>query len=173
MPLRAKVATSVSRTAAALSRAAGRGDGSVIGGWIGLQIDPDLLKNLAAGRAIALVSGTNGKTTTTRFTAAALGVLGPVATNSFGANMPTGHTSALAGAGATPYAVLEADEHHLGRVTAAPPPRRGALAAVGGVAHPHPVPARPGQGGGDDGAAVANRPGRASRRARGRQRRRS
>ena len=51
MPLRAKVATSVSRTAAALSRAAGRGDGSVIGGWIGLKIDPDLLKNLAAGRA--------------------------------------------------------------------------------------------------------------------------
>ena len=40
MPLRAKVATSVSRTAAALSRAAGRGDGSVIGGWLGLKIDP-------------------------------------------------------------------------------------------------------------------------------------
>ena len=113
MPLRAKVASSVSRTAAALSRAAGRGDGSVIGGWIGLKIDPDLLAHLAAGRAIALVSGTNGKTTTTRLTAAALGVLGPVATNSFGANMPTGHTSALAKAGATPYAVLEVDEHYL------------------------------------------------------------
>src|SRR4051812_18927121 len=49
MPLRAKVASSVSRTAAALSRAAGRGDGSVIGGWIGLKIDPDLLAHLAAG----------------------------------------------------------------------------------------------------------------------------
>jgi UDP-N-acetylmuramyl tripeptide synthase len=113
MPLRAKVASSVSRTAAALSRAAGRGDGSVIGGWIGLKIDRDLLAHLAAGRAIALVSGTNGKTTTTRLTAAALGVLGPVATNSLGANMPTGHTSALAKAGATPYAVLEVDEHYL------------------------------------------------------------
>jgi len=95
MPLRAKVASSVSRTAAAISRAAGRGDGSVIGGRIAQKIDPDVLRNLAAGRAIALVSGTNGKTTTTRFTAAALGVLGPVATNSFGANMPAGHTSAL------------------------------------------------------------------------------
>src|ERR1041384_6669471 len=116
MPLRAKVASSVSRTAAALSRAAGRGDGSVIGGWIGLKIDPDLLKNLAAGRAIALVSGTNGKTTTTRFTAAAMQVLGPVATNSFGANMPTGHTSALAKAGTTPFAVLEVDEHYLPQV---------------------------------------------------------
>ncbi|MEV6489249.1 MurT ligase domain-containing protein [Actinoplanes sp. NPDC051633] len=127
MPLRAKVASSVSRTAAALSRAAGRGDGSVIGGWIGLKIDPDLLRNLAAGRAIALVSGTNGKTTTTRLTAAALGVLGPVATNSFGANMPTGHTSALAKAGATPFAVLEVDEHYLDRVIDETTPRAVAL----------------------------------------------
>ena len=127
MPLRAKVASSVSRTAAALSRAAGRGDGSVIGGWIGLKIDPDLLRNLASGRAIALVSGTNGKTTTTRLTAAALGVLGPVATNSFGANMPTGHTSALAKAGATPFAVLEVDEHYLARVIDETTPRAVAL----------------------------------------------
>jgi UDP-N-acetylmuramyl tripeptide synthase len=127
MPLRAKVASSVSRTAAALSRAAGRGDGSVIGGWIGLKIDPDLLAHLAAGRAIALVSGTNGKTTTTRLTAAALGVLGPVATNSFGANMPSGHTSALAKAGSTPYAVLEVDEHYLAQVLDATEPRVVAL----------------------------------------------
>ncbi|MGA3527104.1 MurT ligase domain-containing protein [Melissospora conviva] len=127
MPLRAKVATSVSRTAAALSRAAGRGDGSVIGGWIGLKIDPDLLAHLANGRAIALVSGTNGKTTTTRLTTAAVGVLGPVATNSFGANMPTGHTSALAKAGDTPYAVLEVDEHYLPQVIDATNPRVVAL----------------------------------------------
>jgi len=117
----------VSKTAAALSRAAGRGDGSVIGGWIGLKIDPDLLTHLAAGRAIALVSGTNGKTTTTRLAAAALGVLGPVATNSFGANMPTGHTSALAKAGTTPFAVLEVDEHYLARVIDETHPRVVAL----------------------------------------------
>ena len=88
----------------------------MIGGWIGLKIDPDLLAHLAAGRRIALVSGTNGKTTTTRLTAAALGVLGEVATNSFGANMPTGHTSALARPAHTPYAVLEVDEHYLAQV---------------------------------------------------------
>jgi lipid II isoglutaminyl synthase (glutamine-hydrolysing) len=127
LPLRAKVASSMSRTAAALSRATGRGDGSVIGGWIGLKIDKDLLAHLATGRQIALVSGTNGKTTTTRLTTAALGVLGPVATNSFGANMPTGHTSALAKAGATPYAVLEVDEHYLAPVLAATSPRAVAL----------------------------------------------
>lgn len=127
LPLRARVAASVSRTAAALSRAAGRGDGSVIGGWIGLKIDPDLLAHLAAGRQVALISGTNGKTTTTRFTAAALGVLGKVATNSLGANMPTGHTSALARAGHTPYAVLEVDEHYLSRVIDATEPHVVAL----------------------------------------------
>jgi UDP-N-acetylmuramyl tripeptide synthase len=126
-PLRSKLASSVSRSAAALSRATGRGDGAVIGGKIGLMIDPNLLANLAAGREIALISGTNGKTTTTRLTAAALGVLGDVATNSFGANMPTGHTSALAKAGHTPYAVLEVDEHYMPQVIAATSPRVVAL----------------------------------------------
>ncbi len=126
-PLRTRLATTVSRSAAALSRATGRGDGSVIGGRLGLIIDPDLLANLASGRQIALVSGTNGKTTTTRLTAAAVGVLGPVATNSYGANMPTGHTSALAKAGDTPYAVLEVDEHYLPQVRAATNPKVIAL----------------------------------------------
>jgi lipid II isoglutaminyl synthase (glutamine-hydrolysing) len=115
-PLRAKLASSVSKGAAALSRATGRGDGAVIGGRLGLMIDPELLAHLSEGRRIALVSGTNGKTTTTRLTTAAVGVLGPVATNSLGANMPTGHTSALAKAGETPYAVLEVDEHYLPQV---------------------------------------------------------
>jgi UDP-N-acetylmuramyl tripeptide synthase len=127
LPLRTRFASAVSRTAAALSRATGRGDGSVIGGRIGLLIDPDLLANLAAGRRIALVSGTNGKTTTTRLAAAALRVLGPVATNSLGANMPSGHASALARAGRTPYAVLEVDEHYLAQVLAATHPAVVAL----------------------------------------------
>jgi len=115
LPLRAKLATTIGRTAAALSRATGRGDGAVIGGRIGLMIEPELLALLAADRMVALVSGTNGKTTTTRFTTAALGVLGEVATNSFGANLPTGHTAALTRSAAT-TAVLEVDEHYLPRV---------------------------------------------------------
>ncbi|GIF05749.1 ligase [Actinoplanes siamensis] len=125
--MRAIVATTASKTAAALSRAAGRGDGSVIGGWIGLKIDPDLLAHLSSGRAVALVSGTNGKTTTTRLTAAAVGVLGRVATNSYGANMPTGHTSALAKEGHTPFAVLEVDEHYLAQVINSTRPKVVAL----------------------------------------------
>ncbi|MCW2638262.1 MAG: hypothetical protein JWP76_568, partial [Dactylosporangium sp.] len=127
LPLRAKLATSATRSAAALSRATGRGDGSVIGGRIGLMIDPNLLAELAAGRHVVLISGTNGKTTTTRLTTAAMSVLGSVATNSLGANMPTGHTSALAKAGRTPYAVLEVDEHYLDQVLDATHPRVVAL----------------------------------------------
>ena len=127
LPLRTRVASSMTRGAAALSRATGRGDGSVIGGRVGLLIDPNLLANLAGGRQIALISGTNGKTTTTRLTAAAMGVLGDVATNSLGANMPSGHTSALARAGHTPYAVLEVDEHYLAQVLAATTPHVVAL----------------------------------------------
>jgi lipid II isoglutaminyl synthase (glutamine-hydrolysing) len=116
LPLRARAASTVSRAAAALSRATGRGDGSVIGGRIGLLIDPSLLASLSAGRTVALVSGTNGKTTTTRLTAAAMGVLGAVATNSLGANMPTGHVTALARDREAKYAVLEVDEHWLPHV---------------------------------------------------------
>lgn len=118
LPLRARLACAVSRAAAALSRATGRGDGSVIGGRIGLLVDPRLLERLAAGRRVALVSGTNGKTTTTRLTASALGALGQVATNPFGANMPTGHVSALVRERHAQYAVLEVDEHWLPHVLA-------------------------------------------------------
>jgi UDP-N-acetylmuramyl tripeptide synthase len=114
--LRTRLASGLTKSAAALSRATGRGDGAVIGGRVGQMIDPNFLANLAAGRRIALISGTNGKTTTTRLTTAALSVMGPVATNSLGANMPHGHMSALVKAGATPFAVLEVDEHYLADV---------------------------------------------------------
>ena len=44
------------------------------------------------------MTGTNGKSTTTRMTAAALATLGLVATNAEGANMDAGLVAALAGA---------------------------------------------------------------------------
>src|SRR6516225_9736937 len=88
LPLRARLATTVGGAAGRVSRLSGRGDGSVIGGVVGLRMEPDLLRLLAAGRQIVLVTGTNGKTTTTRLIAAALGALGfQVASNAFGANM--------------------------------------------------------------------------------------
>jgi CobQ-like glutamine amidotransferase family enzyme/UDP-N-acetylmuramyl tripeptide synthase len=89
---------------------------------VGLLLEPDLLRVLAADRPVALVSGTNGKTTTTHLLAAALGGTGRVATSSAGANLPPGLAVALAAAPGAP-AVLEVDEAYLGAVAAAVAPR--------------------------------------------------
>ncbi|HYA68936.1 MAG TPA: Mur ligase family protein, partial [Acidimicrobiales bacterium] len=90
------------------------GGGSVIGGRVGLFIDPDLLRALGATRRVALVSGTNGKTTTTKLLAAALGGPPGVATSPTGANLPAGMATALASAPPRATAVLEVDEGYLG-----------------------------------------------------------
>lgn len=116
LPLRAQLASALGRTAATLSRVTGRGDGSVIGGRVGLILEPDLLRKLAADRKLVLVSATNGKTTTTRLITSELQELGEVATNAFGANMPAGHVSALSQAKQAPIAVLEVDEKYLPEV---------------------------------------------------------
>jgi lipid II isoglutaminyl synthase (glutamine-hydrolysing) len=114
LPLRARLATTIGGAAGRMSRISGRGDGAVIGGVVGLRMAPDLLRLLAAERQIVLVTGTNGKTTTTRLITAALGALGQeVATNAFGANMEAGLASALGQAPNAPFGVLEVDERYL------------------------------------------------------------
>jgi UDP-N-acetylmuramyl tripeptide synthase len=124
LPLRARLATSIAGAAGRVSRLTGRGDGSVIGGVLGLRVEPDLLRLLAADRQVVLVTGTNGKTTTTRLICAALGALGQdVASNAFGANMEAGMASALGRAEDAPYAVLETDERYLPAVIQATRPR--------------------------------------------------
>ena len=81
-------------------------------------VDPHLLENLARGRAVALVTGTNGKTTVTRMLVAALegASCGAVATNATGANMPAGHVAALVASPRAQIAVLEVDESYLGQL---------------------------------------------------------
>ena len=107
----------------AASRRLGGGSGTVIGGRAGLALDPDLLRRLAAGRKSALVSGTNGKTTTTRLLAVALSDGGrTVVTNATGSNMPPGHVAALAGGPRGAPAVLEVDEGYLPTVVDAVQP---------------------------------------------------
>jgi UDP-N-acetylmuramyl tripeptide synthase len=114
LPLRARLATTVGGAPGRASRLAGRGDGSVIGGVIGLRLKPDLLSLLARGRQVILVTGTNGKTTTTRLITAALSPMGQqVASNAFGANMEAGLVSALAKAPDATLAVLEVDESYM------------------------------------------------------------
>ena len=109
-----KVASAVN----SMSRLLGRGSGTVIGGRAGLAIDPRLLAILAKGRNVALVSGTNGKTTTTGMLVAALTERGsvPVVTNTTGANMPAGHVAALIGSQPSGTVVLEVDEGYLGHL---------------------------------------------------------
>jgi UDP-N-acetylmuramyl tripeptide synthase len=124
LPMRARLATTVGGAAATVSRLAGKGDGSVIGGIIGLRLQPDLLSLLARGRQIVLVTGTNGKTTTTRLITAALSALGQeIASNIYGANMEAGLTSALSRAPDATLAVLETDEKYIPAMVKATSPK--------------------------------------------------
>jgi UDP-N-acetylmuramyl tripeptide synthase len=124
LPIRARLATTVGGAAATVSRLAGRGDGSVIGGIIGLRLQPDLLSLLARGRQVVLVTGTNGKTTTTRLITAALSALGQeIASNIYGANMEAGLTSALSRAPDATLAVLETDEKYIPAMVKATSPK--------------------------------------------------
>lgn len=124
---RARLAVTAGRAAAAVSRAAGRGSGSVIGGKVALRLEPDLLARLARHLDVILVSATNGKTTTTRLIAEALRANGGVVSNALGANMPAGITSALAGGSDAQYGVIEVDEKYLAGVAQDVTPKAIAL----------------------------------------------
>jgi len=120
MTLRSRAATGAVKAVNTLSRRLGRGAGTVAGGRVGLALDPQLLDRLARARTTIVVSGTNGKTTTTAFVAAGWGA--PVATNATGANMPAGHVAALVSSRAE-RAVLEVDEAWLAEVVRRARPR--------------------------------------------------
>ncbi len=114
MTLRTRAAVGVTAAVNGLSRRLGLGNGTVAGGRAGLRLAPTALAELAAGRTVAVVSGTNGKTTTTRLLAAAVESTGAkVLTNATGSNMPPGHFAALAGGDPADPAVLEVDEGYL------------------------------------------------------------
>jgi lipid II isoglutaminyl synthase (glutamine-hydrolysing) len=114
---RARLALTAGRAAGWASRVTGRGAGTQVSGRVMLGIEPDLLARVVAGRRVALVSATNGKTTTTRLLAEALRAAGTtVATNHTGANMPAGIAAALAREPDTEVAVMEVDERWLPKV---------------------------------------------------------
>ncbi|MCH9667250.1 MAG: Mur ligase family protein [Actinomycetia bacterium] len=104
------------------SRVTGRGAGAMIGGLVAMKLDPSILSQLGRDRRTVVVTGTNGKSTTTRMTAAALTSLGQVATNTEGANMDAGLVAALANAPNAPLAALEVDEMHVPHVCDAAEP---------------------------------------------------
>lgn len=88
----------------------------MIGGLVAMTLDRSVLRQLAAGRRAVVVTGTNGKSTTTRMIAAALRTLGHVATNAEGANMDAGLVAALAADRRATLAALEVDEMHVPHV---------------------------------------------------------
>ncbi|HSW43644.1 MAG TPA: DUF1727 domain-containing protein, partial [Patescibacteria group bacterium] len=95
IPARTRLALAAGRAVADASRRLGRGRGGTVGGGVALWIDPAALRRLAAGRHVALVSATNGKSTTSRLLAEALGTAGAVAHNASGANMAEGLVTTL------------------------------------------------------------------------------
>ena len=122
LPLRTRVAALAGRVVSEVSRRAGRGAGSVIGGRVTLAVDPSALEQMSAGHKVALVSGTNGKTTTTRLLAAALSTRGPVETNAAGSNLLPGLVGALSYERPGAVVALEVDEGLLSDAAAAVTP---------------------------------------------------
>ncbi|WP_070975151.1 Mur ligase family protein [Corynebacterium sp. MC3] len=111
--LRTSVALAAAKAATFASRATGRGAGGMIGGLVANAIDPNIMAGLSKGRPAVLVTGTNGKSTTTKMLVAALRSTRTVATNDGGDNMDAGIISALmAGKDASTIA-LEVDELHV------------------------------------------------------------
>ena len=117
-PLRTSLAVGAGRAVAGMSRRLRLGSGGMIGGRLALSLQPGLLGRLAAGRRIVLITGTNGKTTTTALVAEALRSRGAATSNVTGANMLDGHVAALMSDMSAPFAALEVDEMHLTQVTA-------------------------------------------------------
>lgn len=116
LPMRTAAAMWTGKLAAQVSRATGSGSGGVIGGRVTLALDPHALRALTRGRTVILITGTNGKTTTTLMLSRAMGVCGPVVSNHSGANMPDGLVAALTSDPTAPYAVLECDESYVPKV---------------------------------------------------------
>ena len=108
--IRTRGAVLTGRVASAASRRFGGGDGSAIGGLVTSRLQPRALERLAAGRTVALVTGTNGKSTTAQLLATALATQGRVAHNQQGSNMTPGVIHALAIERRASVAVLEVDE---------------------------------------------------------------
>jgi UDP-N-acetylmuramyl tripeptide synthase len=115
----------VTKTAAKLSQLLRRGGGGALPGLMAERLDPHLSGKLAAGLSggVIVVTGTNGKTTTTKLIAEFLASHGvKVVTNSSGSNLKRGITSALIAAadmkGNMPATVglFEVDEASLRRV---------------------------------------------------------
>jgi len=105
----------LAKVAGFLSRRLKVGGGTSLPGAVGLKIDPELIKHLAAELNLTsvVITATNGKTTTANMTAAVFKSLGlKLVHNSAGANLPSGVATALLKAEKSPHQIglFEVDE---------------------------------------------------------------
>jgi UDP-N-acetylmuramyl tripeptide synthase len=93
-----RVTVAAAKLAGALSRISGRGSGDALPGVVAERLDPGLAAKLVAGlpHGVILVTGTNGKTTTTKLLADMLTAAGErVVSNRTGSNLKRGIVAAL------------------------------------------------------------------------------
>jgi lipid II isoglutaminyl synthase (glutamine-hydrolysing) len=117
LPLSAEIL--LARAAAALSRVVGAGGGTTVPGKLLWKLDPGAVDRLAARlpRGSALISATNGKTTTAAMVARILEPSVRLAHNRSGANLVSGVASALLAAREAELGLFEVDEAALPEVT--------------------------------------------------------
>ncbi|MHB8641262.1 MAG: MurT ligase domain-containing protein [Gaiellaceae bacterium] len=122
-PLTLEIAAA--RAAAGLSRLTGRGGGTTVPGKLLWKLDPGAIDRLAArlSEGCVLVSGTNGKTTTSSMAAEILRPRFALAHNASGANLVSGVASALLAAEDAELGLFEVDEGALTEVAARVHPR--------------------------------------------------
>ena len=113
--LRLSTACIAGDLAGRLSIKLGRGRGETLSGRVILALDSQAISKLSANRDIVLVSGTNGKTTSTKNLAKILREFAGegVSTSDSGANMPAGIAALLAHKPRNRFAVIECDEMYL------------------------------------------------------------
>jgi UDP-N-acetylmuramyl tripeptide synthase len=118
------------RAVGALSRVARRGGGTTVPGKLLWKLDPSAIDALARRLPLgsALVSATNGKTTTTAMAAQILRPRMRLAHNGAGANLVSGIASTLVGARAAELGLFEVDEGALPEVARRLRPRAICLA---------------------------------------------
>ena len=125
MSARLAVESFAARAAARLSRVAGAGGGTTLPGKLLWKLDPGAIDALAARlpQGAAVVSATNGKTTTTAMVAEILGSRTSLAWNSSGANLVSGVASTLLASRGAELGLLEVDEGALPEVVRRVRPR--------------------------------------------------
>src|ERR1022692_616890 len=110
VPLAAEIAAA--RAVARLSRLAGVGGGTTVPGKLLSKLDPDAIDRLAARlpEGAAVLSATNGKTTTAAMAAEILRPGHRLAHNGSGANLVSGVASTLLAADGAEPGLFEGDE---------------------------------------------------------------